>query len=308
MKCVLLFVAVIGAVLSGTPTSDCAVTAIGATPLSDVGVSPYPGIPLGLYPGGLNVVPPSHLNAGLVLASGIKPRKANGQPHPNGRIGLVSIGMSNARQEFAAFMAVPAPNTRVTFINGAQGGVMADEWADPTCLCWGRLDGYVAAAGLTAAQVSVVWIKLVNEFPAAWPDGVNALHADLAVVVQALAVRFPNLTLAYLSSRTYGGYATTLQSPEPHAYDSAFAVRGLIEAQLNGDLPYSGAGRIAPWLAWGPYLWADGLTPRSDGLTWACSDFETDGGHPGPSGESKVADLLRQFFLTHPTTMGWFIG
>ena len=29
-------------------------------------------------------------------------------------------------------------------------------------------------------------------------------------------------------------------------------------------------------MAWGPYLWADGEVPRSDGLQWFCSDFASD--------------------------------
>jgi hypothetical protein len=62
----------------------------------------------------------------------------------------------------------------------------------------------------------------------------------------------------------------------------------------------------APWIAWGPYLWADGTTPRSDGLTWAASDFAADGTHPATSGRTKVADMLVTFFLNSPYTKCWF--
>jgi len=94
----------------------------------------------------------------------------------------------------------------------------------------------------------------------------------LKPLVQGLRARFPNLTLLYASSRIYAGYASSALNPEPYAYQGAFSVKWLIEAQLAGspDLSYD-TGR-APWLAWGPYLWADGTAERDDGLTWVCSD------------------------------------
>jgi len=91
-------------------------------------------------------------------------------------------------------------------------------------------------------------------------------------------------------------------------------VKWLIQAQITqmsgggidpraGDLNYNG---VAPWVAWGPYLWADGLTPRSDGLTWACSDLESDGTHTSQSGEQKVGSMLLNFFLNSPQASPWF--
>src|SRR3989442_190765 len=118
---------------------------------------------------------------------------------------------------------------------------------------------------------------------------------------------YPNLRLMYVSSRIYGGYASVALAPEPFAYESGFAFKWLVEDQINGDPALSYPGK-APWLAWAPYLWADGLTPRSDGLTWACSDFQSDGTHPSPSGEQKVANLLLSFFKTDPTATSWFVA
>jgi hypothetical protein len=117
------------------------------------------------------------------------------------------------------------------------------------------------------------------------------------------------LRLAYLSSRLYAGYATTPLNPEPYAYQSAFSVRWAIEDQIANapGLRFSGPDAEAPWMAWGPYLWADGLRARADGLTWACGDLQPDGTHPSPAGRQKVARMLLDFVHTDPTAREWYL-
>ena len=63
----------------------------------------------------------------------------------------------------------------------------------------------------------------------------------------------------------------------------------------------------APVLLWGPYLWADGTVPRSDGLVWNCEDLADDGVHPSESGRQKVADMLLNFFTTDSLARVWFL-
>jgi lysophospholipase L1-like esterase len=62
----------------------------------------------------------------------------------------------------------------------------------------------------------------------------------------------------------------------------------------------------APLLLWGPYLWADGVKPRSDGLVWKREDLAGDGTHPSASGRRKVAQLLLDFFKNDDLAKGWF--
>jgi hypothetical protein len=130
------------------------------------------------------------------------------------------------------------------------------------------------------------------------------------MAMQIIKAKFPNVKLCYLSSRIYAGYASSALNPEPYAYYSGWSVKSLIEDQINGDtaLSYSGSNARVPWLSWGPYLWADGITPRSDGLTWLCpDDYLNDGTHPSKKGRDKVAAMLLKFFTTDETSIPWFL-
>ena len=150
--------------------------------------------------------------------------------------------------------------------------------------------------------MQAVWLKeAIAGEDRRFPKDARALQADLRSIVRTMRIRYPNLRLIYLSSRTYGGYAITGLNPEPAAYDSGYAVRGVIQDRMAGKLK-------GPWLGWGPYLWTDGLIERSDGLTWTCDDVESDGTHPSKSGVQKVVNLLITFFKTDPTARRWFVS
>jgi hypothetical protein len=65
--------------------------------------------------------------------------------------------------------------------------------------------------------------------------------------------------------------------------------------------------RKAPWLSWGPYLWANGDKPRKDGWSFRRTDFRDDDQmHHSPEGMRKLGAELVRFFKTDPTTRGWF--
>ena len=303
------------------PVSSTNRMSMGLTPISDMGRGEfYKGRPGGLYGRTGNLPPDAHANAALRMANRIMPRDANGRFSENGKIVMLSIGMSNTQIEFDAFMDMTnsrAHNEDLVLVNGAMRGQDAAAWANTT-KPWDNLDKELAAAGVTDEQVQVIWVLQGHKSPAqhgAFPNHAQALAADMKTILNLAKQRFPNVRIAYLSSRIYGGHSTTPNIPgrgEPLAYENAFAVRSLIRDQIKGDPQLNWnprAGQVAsPLLLWGPYMWADGVTPRSDGLTWVPKDFQPDGTHPSAQGAQKAAGLMIDFFSQDNTSQNWFVG
>jgi hypothetical protein len=295
---------------------SCTTTTVGRIPINDLGSGFYQGYQGGLYPGGISQPPSSHLIGGLSMTALVQPRDTFGNVDlTNGRIVLLSIGMSNATQEFSVFKSMAdtfaSKNPRLTIVDGAQGGQTAAIIANPTANFWTVIDQRLRTANVRRPQVQVAWVKEANAGPTeGFPRHASILDSEFVLIARILKTLYPNITLAYWSSRTYGGYATTTLNPEPYAYESGFAVKWTITRQINRDtaLAYTGTNARAPWLGWGAYLWADGLVPRSDGLIWECDDFvPNDRTHPSTTGRLKVANMLLNFFKTDTTTKGWFL-
>lgn len=305
-------------------------------PLTELTHGTYLGFPGGLYPGG-NEPPADHRASGLAMSREIQPLDRNGLPASDGRIVLLSIGMSNTTQEFCSAgggtpcaswsftgQALASPDVErdaLAIVNGAKGGQAADAWDSPDEPNYTRIrEDVLRPANLSPAQVQVAWVKVANRtpqrsLPAADADA-YVLVRQIGDIVRAMKLHYPNLRIVFLSSRIYAGYATGNLNPEPYAYESGFAVKWLIEAQIEqmrhggnvqnplaGNLDYN---TVAPWVGWGPYLWANGLVPRADGLVWEPRDFASDGTHPSRSGEEKVGAMLLHFFRTSELTRSWF--
>jgi hypothetical protein len=291
---------------------------VGLKPLTEMTATDrYKGEDGGLYGGGRNEPPEAHLAAAKREAAKVVPLDESGKPSPDGKIGLVSISMSNATMEFSTFKQLAdraeEKSPRVAVVDCAQGGQAMAEWVDPRSGPWAEADRRLKAAGVSPNQVQVIWVKLANKGPSGdLAEHGRKLQKDTLAVLHNARQRFPNLRLAYLSSRIYGGWSGGRLNPEPYAYEGAFAVRWLIQDQIKGDAelnydPARGAVK-APLLLWGPYLWADGTTPRKgDGLVWERRDLAGDGTHPSDSGRKKVADMLLKLFTTDPTASPWFV-
>ena len=282
---------------------------IDLTPLTDLGWAQYLGFAGGLYPDGKNSPPCAYEDAGVALGATVQPLDRDGKPSSSGKIAMISIGMSNTSHEFSQFIQLAEADTRknpsLVMIDAALNGAAATEIAVPYGDYWIHVDRQLQRCEMSGAQVQVAWLKsaLARE-SRAFPENARLLQRALRSTVEILSTKFPRLKLVYVSSRTYGGYSQSDLSPEPIAYQSAFAVKWFIEERINNPSP----DRSMPWVSWGPYLWANGMTPRSDGLIWERSDFEPDGVHTSAQGALKVATMLLEFFQKDAAANLWFFS
>ena len=303
--------------------------------LSDLLVDTYKGFEGGLYPGRSNMPPPAHLGAGRMRAAAIEPREVMGDPAAAGKYVLLSVGMSNTTQEWCAggggppcvrqsfmFKAAADPaveHQALAIVNGARGGQGCSTWDQPSDPNWDRVRDVLRGQGLSEAQVQILWLKCAEPQPTmALPAAMSHAYfveRALGGIVRTARARYPNLQQVFISNRIYAGFATTALNPEPHAYETGFAVKWAVEAQIRqratgtidpeaGDL----GPAVAPWIGWAADLWANGTTARSDGLTYVPGDFANDGTHPGQLGVDKVSTLLLAFFKTSPLTRCWFLA
>jgi hypothetical protein len=312
------------AVKTGSVCNNISFNAPGTStpivPLNDLATGTYGGEEGGLYPSGSNVRPSSQDAFGQGLAANVQPLDANGNPSLTGKIGFLGIGESLALDEFGmGFIPIathdPKINPNITFVDGAQGGATPNLLTTTTSAYWNTiLNNYIPDQGLTANQIQVAWIETSDGITSGtFPSDMTLMQGQYESMMNAMHTLFPKLTMVYFSSRIYAGYSNGVAKidPEPYAYESGFAVKNAINDQLNGATNLcdgNGCSTVnAPWMSWGPYYWANGLLPRSDGFVWTCQDLQKDGTHPTSSGDLKVAGQILGFFKTDDTTTPWFL-
>ena len=222
-----------------------------------------------------------------------------------GRIVIVAISMSNGRLEFGRYIDLfdghPDVDPAIGLVNCARGGNALERWRDRQAL-WDGCKDAVVAAGFDLDQVRVVWAKNADQFTdhgRTLPDPAADYYdlvGNISFLSEKIGREFPLVQAVFHTSRIYGGYVAAARQAargEPISYEGGLAINEVIRRWQRGELPG------APWLGWGPYLWADGSAPNAAGIRWEPGDFRDDGADPHPSdaGQTKVAEALHAFFL-----------
>src|SRR5437667_2715807 len=209
MKLLLILGAAILALVAPAEAQNASGTSTGSVPLTDLGRGTYQGFPGGLYPGGSNVRPAAHDAAGISIAGQIVPRDSAGAAdNVNGKIVLASLGMSNTTMEFSTFIAQHAGdaglNPKLAIVDGAQGGMSADHWANPGDNCWTVFAGRLTNAGVTGAQLQAVWVKLAvpsNLMIGSFPANAQQVEGLILQSILNLKSKYPSVRIVYLSAR-----------------------------------------------------------------------------------------------------------
>ena len=237
--------------MSGVGSLTFTATTPSLVPLTDMGASTYFCFEGGLYPGS-NVMPQAHADAGQAFAAAVEPLDVNGNPKPNGRYVMLSIGHSNAQLIYCwkdvtscssfdftgqALADSDVDKTNLAIVKGAYGGKTTECWDSSADSEYDRIrDNEWEPLGLSEQQVQVVWVQVLDRVWLDFPDNAYRLAEHISAITRALKSRYSNLRLVFLASRVYGGWVEggdADRGKEPYSYETGFAMKWLIQAQID---------------------------------------------------------------------------
>jgi hypothetical protein len=230
--------------------------------------------PGGLYDTGLNTRPPE--------IDAVRPTVTK----VGNVIGVAVLGGSTIRNIADSLLtAVKRDPLKNKFIKIANGGISAkrmDAWANASSDAWPAFAAVLSSAGIKANQLRVVLVMDIQSAGAGTFEGEVAQNATwMDSTVSNIHAKYPSVQIVYLTSHHYIGYSGDPVIREPLAYWNAWSVQRVVRRR---------AGTANPWTVVGAYVWANGLGSdrisggipgRSDGVEYACSDFQQDLGSAG---------------------------
>ncbi|MCX6139679.1 MAG: hypothetical protein NTX15_02425 [Candidatus Kapabacteria bacterium] len=272
---------------------NCDAVSSGRKPLTDVTGSTWNGVVGGLYPDASNDRPYDQHLAFQEHALGVHAVRADGTVDKvNGKIVVLGVGSSDAKVIFDCLADVSLKdsirNRTVRFVNGCRTGLGVQQAMLPLNDYWDHVATELADSGYTSSQVQIAWVMIedTDNADTAFPRAARELANKL-----------------YMLS---AGQSLGLASPRD--YINAWGAKMLVEGQISRKVgfAYEGIGAVIPAVTWSAYLWADGDTPNSDGLSWTCEDFQDDGITPSLQGAKKAGALVHASFINDESATGWF--
>ncbi len=223
----------------------------------------------------------------------------------DGVIGVVCLGMSNARQECGDFIAritsywIFDVSFEVRVMNCGREGHAIEHWNDPEYdeTLWELCKLGLRLIGLRPEQIRVIYHKAANqyttledgtplpEYPHVGSD-YDAFYENLTRFSARVPRFFPSVQAVYTSSRSYGGFASTPGRGEPLSYEEGHALNSWLSDNPLVD---------GVWHGWGAYLWAPPCpTARTNGggVCYQRQDYQADGVHPTATGAGKISFLM----------------
>ena len=291
----------------------------GNIPLVDLKTGFYLGTYQGgLYPGGKNKPPKTHLKKGLQISKSIKPLDSLGNVnYAEGKIIFAGFGGSTTGEPFNHLVEIvqddPSINPCLILLNATNAGEGMEGMTLDNPNYWDIIyENRLEPKGITPEQIQIAWLFQGSRADTIFdmPGYRDAIKDRIQVTLSSMLVRYPNLKLVYVASPYYGGYADPTYEMyksihEPGAYRCGFGYKWAMEAQITGDpdFKYMAPGKVMPYMIWGPYTWADGINPRNYEV-----DYSTDGGgfHLSGSGKDKLAHIWNDFFKTDTLSEIWY--
>jgi hypothetical protein len=255
----------------------------------------------GFYGGGTNARPQAHEALGQAIVNSIVPLNTSGvRDDANGKYLMVGLGLSHTTGEVAALQTgytsgTFIKNSKFHFADGALGGPpyggTSQRMVDANNGYWAASKTKMQTEGVEPIQVQFAWLKTTYQGPAghglSFPDSIEQLATDFLNICRNIKTHYVNVKVVYISSRSYGGWSDGNASPEPWAYEDAFAVKMAVHRQVVGRL--DGPNATTPYVCWGPYFWSPTLLD-------CATQFGDDFLHPNTAGYAVIAAVMHGWF------------
>jgi hypothetical protein len=229
----------------------------------------------------------------------------------DGVIGVVCVGMSNGFLECGDFLKKwdegkfgRKIGLQVRFVNCAVGGRAIEYWNNPELdhRLWDAcIQRKIPETGLRPDQIRVIWHKAADMFPfdeggallPPYPDPRSdyfRFYDNLSTFAARVKDKFPSVQAVYVSSRSYGGFASVPERGEPLSYEEGLALNQWLKDHPTVD---------GIWFGWGPYIWAPDCSSgqtNASGVCYVRGDFQEDGVHPAQGALDKISWMMHAWF------------